>query len=48
MKTEHLQIRITSQLKEKARELANKEGKGLSEWVIDLIKLEIAEKEKRA
>ena len=42
MKTEYLHIRVSPQLKEQAKEAAKKEGKGLSEWVLDLIKIRIA------
>ena len=45
MKSENLIIRISPQLKEQARAQAEKEGKTMSEWVTDLIKLEIAKKE---
>ena len=45
MKTENLMIRITPTLKEQAKEQAETEGKSLSEWVTDLIKLEIAKKQ---
>lgn len=41
MKTENLMIRITPQLKEQAKKQAEKEGKTLSEWVTDLIKMEL-------
>lgn len=41
MKTEHLQIRISPELKEQLREAAQKDGQGISEWVIDLIKKEL-------
>lgn len=42
MKTENLMIRINPLLKEQARRAAEREGKTMSEWVTDLIKLEIA------
>lgn len=45
MKTENLMIRITPMLKEQARKQAEVEGKTLSEWVTDLIKLELAKRE---
>lgn len=45
MKTENLMIRINPLLKEQAKAQAEAEGKSLSEWVTDLIKLEIAKKE---
>ena len=44
MKTEHLMIRISPHLKEQARRQAEQEGKTLSEWVTDLIKLELTKK----
>ena len=45
MKSEHLILRISPALKEKAKEQAAKEDKSLSEWVTDLIKIELAKKE---
>lgn len=47
MKTEYLHIRINPILKEAATAAASSEGKTLSEWVTDLIKLavEAAKKE---
>lgn len=42
MKTEKIEVRISPQLKEQAKDQAEKEGKSLSEWVTDLIKIEIA------
>ena len=45
MKTENLMIRISPQLKKQARKQAEAEGKTLSEWVTDLIKLELAKRE---
>lgn len=45
MKSENLMIRISPQLKEQARKQAEAEGKTLSEWVTDLIKLELAKRE---
>ena len=47
MKTDTLILRINPQLKERARASAEKEGKSLSEWVTDLIKIEIAKREGR-
>lgn len=44
MKSENMIIRMNPILKQQAREEAEKEGKSLSEWVTDLIKLEIARK----
>ena len=44
MKTEYLMIRISPQLKEQAKRQAEAEYKTLSEWVTDLIKLELAKK----
>jgi predicted HicB family RNase H-like nuclease len=48
MKSENLIIRITPMLKEQARALAAAEGKGLSEWLTDLIKAELRRKEETA
>lgn len=42
MKTENLMIRINPLLKEQARKAAEREGKTMSEWVTDLIKLELS------
>jgi len=44
MKTEQLQIRINPQLKEQARQQAAREGKSISEFVTDLIKIELIRK----
>jgi len=44
MKTENLMIRINPILKEKLREAAEKEGKTISEYVLDLVKIELARK----
>lgn len=45
MKTETLIIRISPTLKEQAKRQAEEDGKTLSEWLTDLIKIEIARKE---
>lgn len=45
MKSDNLMIRISPALKAKAKEQAAKEEKTLSEWVLDLIKIELAKKE---
>lgn len=45
MKTELLQIRIDPELKKKLKRLAESEGKGISEFVTDLIKKEIWKRE---
>lgn len=45
MKTDNLIIRISPQLKDKIRETAEKDGKTVSEWVTDLIKIELAKRE---
>ena len=45
MKTEHLQIRIDPELKRQIKALAEAEGKGISEWVTDLLKKEVWKRE---
>lgn len=40
-KTEQIQIRIESDLKEKAKELAEKQGDNLSRYIIKLIKSDL-------
>ncbi len=45
-KEKFLHIRITDQLAEEIRQLAEKEGKSISEYVIDLIKADKVRKEK--
>ena len=47
MKTEYLHIRITPVLKEQAAAAASSEGKTLSEWVTDLIKLAVEAAKKK-
>lgn len=44
MKSDNLIIRISPQLKEQVKAQAEQEGKTLSEWVTDLIKIEIAKR----
>lgn len=41
MKSENLIIRISPSLKEKARQAAEAEDKSMSEWLTDLIKMEV-------
>lgn len=45
-KKEYMHIRISPILKEQLQDLADKQGKALSELIIDLCKLEIAKQEK--
>jgi predicted HicB family RNase H-like nuclease len=47
MKSEYLHIRINPILKEEATEAASSEGKTLSEWVTDLIKLAVETKKNK-
>ena len=44
MKTEYLHIRINPNLKEELAKVSEEEGKSISEWVTDLIKIELAKK----
>lgn len=46
-KDKYLQIRISEDLKRKAEMMATAEGKGVSEWVRDLIKKEAWKREAR-
>lgn len=47
MKSEYLHVRINPVLKEAAAMVAASEGKTLSEWVTDLIKLAVEETRKK-
>lgn len=47
MKSEYLHIRINPILKEAATAAASSEGKTLSEWVTDIIKLAVEETRKK-
>lgn len=46
MKTEDLHIRINEVLKERIKQEAEREGKSISEYILDLVKADIAKKEK--
>ena len=47
MKSEYLHIRINPVLKEEAATVSASEGKTLSEWVTDLIKLAVESTRKK-
>lgn len=46
MKTEWVQIRINEVLKARIKQEAEREGKSISEYILDLVKADIAKKEK--
>lgn len=46
MKNENIVIRVSEELKNRAKQEAEREGKSLSEYILDLIKFDLAKKEK--
>ena len=42
MKSEYIHIRISPELKEKTQKAAEAEGKTMSEYIIDLVKLALS------
>lgn len=46
IKTENIIIRVSEELKNRAKQEAEREGKSLSEYILDLVKIDLAKKEK--